>query len=123
NVLGLVQGCGPIAGRSCLSKTVSNEDLGKVFSLVAIAESILPIVTLIIFSQIFNAFLDIFAGTPYILLAAVIIIPFSVFINSRRSAPMVTQSIVNKERNYIFPKKIHPDVRNRLSPASVERTV
>ncbi|GBL96620.1 hypothetical protein AVEN_207787-1 [Araneus ventricosus] len=80
NVLGLVQGCGPIAGRSCLSKTVSNEDLGKVFSLVAIAESILPIVTLIIFSQIFNAFLDIFAGTPYILLAAVIIIPFSVFI-------------------------------------------
>ncbi|XP_055949041.1 proton-coupled folate transporter-like isoform X2 [Argiope bruennichi] len=80
NVLGLVQGCGPIAGRSCLSKSVANEDLGKVFSLVAITESILPIVTLIIFSQIFNAFLDIFPGTPYILLAAVIIVPFSVFI-------------------------------------------
>ncbi|GFW26571.1 proton-coupled folate transporter [Trichonephila clavipes] len=54
--------------------------IGKVFSFVATAEALLPVLTTIIISQIFNAFLDIFPGMPYIVLAICLIIPFAIFI-------------------------------------------
>ncbi|GIY53677.1 proton-coupled folate transporter [Caerostris extrusa] len=62
-----------------ISKVVSNDDLGKVFSFVATAESLLPVLTTVLISQIFNAFLNIYPGMPYIILAVCLFLPFVVF--------------------------------------------
>nr|XP_042895374.1 solute carrier family 46 member 3 isoform X2 [Parasteatoda tepidariorum]XP_042895375.1 solute carrier family 46 member 3 isoform X3 [Parasteatoda tepidariorum]XP_042895378.1 solute carrier family 46 member 3 isoform X2 [Parasteatoda tepidariorum]XP_042895379.1 solute carrier family 46 member 3 isoform X2 [Parasteatoda tepidariorum] len=80
NLLGLLSACAPLAARSRISKVVSNDDIGKVFSFVATAESLLPVMTTVLISQIFNAFLEIFPGMAYIVLAIFLVIPFSVFI-------------------------------------------
>lgn len=79
NLLGLLSACAPLAVRSRISKVVSNDDIGKVFSFVATAESLLPVLTTVMTTQIFNAFLEIFPGMPYIVLAITLILPFSVF--------------------------------------------
>ncbi|GFU31645.1 proton-coupled folate transporter [Nephila pilipes] len=79
NLLGLLSACASLAARSRISKVVSNDDLGKVFSFVATAESLLPVLTTVLISQIFNAFLNIYPGMPYIVLAIFLLLPFSVF--------------------------------------------
>ncbi|CAL1284793.1 unnamed protein product [Larinioides sclopetarius] len=79
NLLGLLSACASLAARSRISKVVSNDDLGKVFSFVATAESLLPVLTTVLISQIFNAFLNIYPGMPYIILTIFLILPFSVF--------------------------------------------
>ncbi|KAG8197165.1 hypothetical protein JTE90_011325 [Oedothorax gibbosus] len=79
NLLGLLSACAPLAVRSRISKIVSNDDLGKVFSFVATSESLLPVLTTVLTSQIFNVFLNTFPGMPYIVLAVFLLIPFSVF--------------------------------------------
>ncbi|GFY58802.1 proton-coupled folate transporter [Trichonephila inaurata madagascariensis] len=80
NLMGPLAPCATLAIRSRISKLVSTDDLGKVFSFVATAEALLPVLTTIIVSQIFNAFLGIYPGMPYIVLAICLIIPFSIFI-------------------------------------------
>ncbi|GFY58801.1 proton-coupled folate transporter [Trichonephila inaurata madagascariensis] len=79
NLLGLLSACASLAARSRISKVVSSDDLGKVFSFVATAESLLPVLTTILISQIFNVFLNIYPGMQYIVLAICLILPFSVF--------------------------------------------
>ncbi|KFM59247.1 Proton-coupled folate transporter, partial [Stegodyphus mimosarum] len=80
SICGLLGGCAPLAVRSRISKVVSNEDLGKVFSFVATTESLLPILATVFVSQMFNAFITTFPGMPYIMLAIFLIVPLSVFI-------------------------------------------
>lgn len=79
NLMGLLSPCASLAARSRISKVVSNDDLGKVFSFVATAESLLPVLTTVLISQIFNAFLNIYPGMPYLVLAIFLLLPFSVF--------------------------------------------
>ncbi|GBN96109.1 hypothetical protein AVEN_57806-1 [Araneus ventricosus] len=68
-----------MAGRSRISKVVPKEDIGKIFSFVAIAESLLPVLTTILLSQVFTASLEIYPAMPYIILALCMIVPIGVF--------------------------------------------
>lgn len=79
SLFGLLGGCSTLAARSRISKVVSKEDLGKVFSFVATAESLLPILTSILMSQLFTVSLQTFPGLPYIVLAGFILLPIGVY--------------------------------------------
>ncbi|KAF8764214.1 proton-coupled folate transporter-like [Argiope bruennichi] len=79
NILGSLSGCASLAGRSRISKVVSDEDIGKVFSFVATSEALLPILTTVLISQIFTASLEIYPAMPYIVLALCLILPLGVF--------------------------------------------
>ncbi|GBM78476.1 hypothetical protein AVEN_247732-1 [Araneus ventricosus] len=80
SILGCLGGCAVLAARSRISKVVSNNDLGKVFSFMASAETLFPVLMIVLISEIFNAFLDIYAAMPYIILVICLLLPFSVFI-------------------------------------------
>ncbi|CAL1284792.1 unnamed protein product [Larinioides sclopetarius] len=80
NFLGCFAGCALLAVRSRISKVVSNDDLGKVFSFMASAETLFPVLMMVVISEIFTSFLDIYTAMPYIVLAICLLLPFSVFI-------------------------------------------
>ncbi|GBM78477.1 hypothetical protein AVEN_247733-1 [Araneus ventricosus] len=94
SILGCLGGCASLAGRSRISKVVSNEDIGKVFSFVATAESLLPVLTTVLISQVFTAFLEIYPAMPYIILALCLILPLGVFAWITR-LPNISSAYVN----------------------------
>lgn len=80
SLLGLLGGLATLAGRSRISKVTSKEDIGKVFSFLTTAESILPILSTAVASQIFNASLHFYPGLIYIGLGCLLILPLGIYI-------------------------------------------
>jgi PCFT/HCP family folate transporter-like MFS transporter 1/3 len=64
-----------IAIRSKLSKLVTKDELGKVFSLLATLESITPLIASLFFTYLFKWSLNFFPGLTFEVCAALMIIP------------------------------------------------
>lgn len=79
NVAGFLGGCARFAARSRISKVACQDDLGKMFTFVSSGESLLPILTSTLMSQLFVACLDFFPGMPYITLGIFLLLPLGVF--------------------------------------------
>ncbi|KAG8197091.1 hypothetical protein JTE90_004356 [Oedothorax gibbosus] len=73
-ISGTLYGCAGIAVRSRISKLVSRQELGRVFSLLAFCESFTPVLGTISMTQIYNSSLHFYPGLPYAA-AAVFLIP------------------------------------------------
>ncbi|XP_054706589.1 proton-coupled folate transporter-like [Uloborus diversus] len=80
NFTGLLTGLVTLSGRARISKVSSKNDIGKIFSFLSSAESLVPILSQAVVSQVFNASLEVFPGLVYIVLGSFIIVPFGVFI-------------------------------------------
>ncbi|XP_055938601.1 solute carrier family 46 member 3-like [Argiope bruennichi] len=79
NLFGLLSGLATLAGRSRISKVTSKDDIGKVFSFVTTAESILPILSTVVATQIFTATIDFYPGLVYLGLGGILILPLVIF--------------------------------------------
>ncbi|XP_054706593.1 proton-coupled folate transporter-like [Uloborus diversus] len=80
NMIGVLDMLVPLAGRSRISKIVSKDDIGKIFSFLSMVESVLPSLATAAVSQIFNASLDFFPGLVYVILGAISLISVGVFL-------------------------------------------
>lgn len=69
-----------IAIRSRLSKIIHEDEIGKVFSLMATVESITPTLASIFYSSIFAASIDTYPGLAFQIAAFILFIPLIVFI-------------------------------------------
>ncbi|KAF8764218.1 proton-coupled folate transporter-like [Argiope bruennichi] len=80
NLFGLLGSLSTLAGRSRISKVSSKNDIGKIFAFLTSAEAILPIAAAAIVSQAFNATLDLYPGTTYLVLGCTMVIPLGIYI-------------------------------------------
>ncbi|XP_022256068.1 proton-coupled folate transporter-like isoform X2 [Limulus polyphemus] len=76
----ILHGTSSIAIRTRLSKMVAKDELGKVFSLMAMCESAIPVLGTVIWSQVYNNSLEFYPGLTYLVCAIVLIIPLTIFI-------------------------------------------
>ncbi|XP_067122721.1 probable peptidoglycan muropeptide transporter SLC46 [Centruroides vittatus] len=76
---GALSGMSLFAVRSRISKIVSEDELGKIFAFLSSCESLVPVVSSLLFTQIFNATIHIFPGTAYVVAASFAILPIIVF--------------------------------------------
>ncbi|XP_071038050.1 uncharacterized protein [Parasteatoda tepidariorum] len=74
---GTMYACGGIAVRSRMSKLVSKQELGKVFSLLATCESLTPVLGTISMTQIYNSSVHFYPGLAYAS-AAIFLIPATI---------------------------------------------
>ena len=64
--------------RAHFSKIVEQQELGKVFSLMSAIDSVAPMVSSILFTNLFNATMDSMPGFSFIIVAGLLVIPFFV---------------------------------------------
>jgi len=64
--------------KSFFSKIVDHKELGKVFSLIAVIDSVMPLVASAIFTTAFRATIDTMPGFCFIITGGLLIIPFLV---------------------------------------------
>ncbi|KFM81022.1 Proton-coupled folate transporter, partial [Stegodyphus mimosarum] len=79
SLLGLLSGLSTLAGRSRISKVVSKDDLGKVFSFLTSAEAVLPVLATSVISQSFNASLTFYPGLVYLVMGSLCLVPLIIF--------------------------------------------
>ena len=60
--------------RGALSKLVAQDELGAVFSVVGILESLAPIISSLVYTPIYNMTLDVFPGTVFLINAAITLV-------------------------------------------------
>ncbi|CAL1284795.1 unnamed protein product [Larinioides sclopetarius] len=80
NLFGILVSLSTLAGRSRISKVSSKNDIGKIFAFLTSAEALLPILASAIVSQTFNATLNFYAGTTYLVLGCLMVIPLGIYI-------------------------------------------
>ena len=82
--ISIAPGClgamGSIGLRTYFSKLVSVKEQGKVFSLVSTVDAIMPLLSVVFFSQIFNATMNTMPGLSFIMIAVLNFVPMLVFI-------------------------------------------
>ena len=79
------------------SKIISTNEQGKVFSLLSIIDSLVPLIAAGFFTQIFNATMDTDPGLSYILTALLLICPFlvGIWIHFRAKIPNIDVEELN----------------------------
>ncbi|XP_013779032.1 solute carrier family 46 member 3-like [Limulus polyphemus] len=80
SAFGTLNGAAPVAVRASLSKSIHNNEIGKVFSFLAVCEAVTPIVAGVVFSQVYNCSLGIFLGIVYLMSIAWLLVPLAVFL-------------------------------------------
>ncbi|XP_054724968.1 uncharacterized protein LOC129235275 [Uloborus diversus] len=80
NSVGIMDSLLALASRARVSKVVSRNETGKIFSFMSTAQTIVPIVAAIAVSQVLNATLNFFPGLIFLVFAALSTIPIGVFI-------------------------------------------
>ncbi|CAG0905324.1 unnamed protein product, partial [Darwinula stevensoni] len=65
--------------RSLITKAAANDELGKIFAMVASAEALVPIVASLVYSKLYSATLDLFIGTFYLLSSAILFLVGSMY--------------------------------------------
>lgn len=73
-----IGGMASICTRSHIAKIVDRNEQGKMMGVMAIMDTISPVVATTIFSQIFKATVENYPGTVYYVIAGLILIPISV---------------------------------------------
>ncbi|KAG0729027.1 Proton-coupled folate transporter [Chionoecetes opilio] len=63
-----------IGSRGAISKLVTHDELGAVFSVVGVFESLAPVITSPIYTLVYNNTLDVFPGTVFLISAAVTVV-------------------------------------------------
>ncbi|KAG8231948.1 hypothetical protein J437_LFUL008868 [Ladona fulva] len=76
SILSVFGGASSPIARSILSKSVPQEDLGKVFSLTASLEALTPLAASPLYSLLFENTLNYFSGAIYLLSAAIFFLDF-----------------------------------------------
>ncbi|XP_054706592.1 proton-coupled folate transporter-like [Uloborus diversus] len=79
-MIGVMEMLIPLAVLSRISKVAPQDDIGKIFAIFTMVESVIPSLSTAPVSQIFNASLDFFPGLTFILLAVTFLIPLGIFI-------------------------------------------
>ncbi|XP_054159983.1 solute carrier family 46 member 3-like [Oppia nitens] len=69
-----------IAIRSRLSKIIHEDEVGKVFSLMATVEAIAPTLASVYYSSVFGASIDTYPGLAFQIAAGILLIPLGIFI-------------------------------------------
>ena len=91
---------GPIASvgiRSHFSKIVSDRELGKISSLMAAIDSVVPLIGSFFYTYVFNATMDSIPGLSFIISGVLLVIPFAImlWVHFYTVLPDVTQHRYN----------------------------
>lgn len=73
--VGSIGGMASICTRSHIAKIVDRDEQGKMMAVMAIADTISPVIATTIFSQIFRITVDEYPGTVFYVIAGLILIP------------------------------------------------
>lgn len=79
-ICGMFYACSNVSIRSRISKLVSKQELGRVFSLLATCESLTPVLGTFLFLQIFNLSSHVYPGLIFALSAIFLLPPAMIFI-------------------------------------------
>ncbi|XP_076310146.1 lysosomal proton-coupled steroid conjugate and bile acid symporter SLC46A3-like isoform X2 [Tachypleus tridentatus] len=79
SAFGTLNGAAPVAVRASLSKSIHNNEIGKVFSFMSVCEAVTPIIAGVVFSQVYNYSLGIFLGIVYLMSIVWLLVPLAVF--------------------------------------------
>lgn len=74
-IVGCLAGLGPIAMRAYVSKIVDRNEITKIFSLLATLESIMPLISTVIFTEIFTATIKSYPSLIHHVCAAALFVP------------------------------------------------
>lgn len=92
--VGFLGGISGVAVRSRLSKLVTQDELSKIFSLLALTESLTPVFATIIYNEVYAETVSTFLGASYLLISLCLIIPAGIFIwLSKQSLPSTSDDI------------------------------
>lgn len=80
SAVGFLNGACPMAFRSKLSKTVEPDEIGKIFYVLAVFESLTPTPGSLLFTFVYNETLDTFPGAVFLVAGLIMIFPLSVFL-------------------------------------------
>jgi len=79
-VVGSMGSVTSIGMRSHFSKIVDHKELGKIFSLMSVIDSVVPLIASAIFTTVFRATMDTIPGLCFIITGGFLIIPFLIMI-------------------------------------------
>lgn len=74
SVVGIPRGLPSLAARSSASKLVKNSEQGAVFAVLAIAETMIPVVASSVYTSLYNATLEVFPGAIYVFTACICLV-------------------------------------------------
>lgn len=94
-VVGLLGGISGVAVRSILSKVVNQQEISKVFTLLALSESLTPVFSTIIFNEVYAQTLSTFPGASFVIMANFMLIPLGIFIWISRQPPLPLTRDIN----------------------------
>ncbi|XP_037029710.1 solute carrier family 46 member 3-like [Bradysia coprophila] len=98
--VGSIGGMASICTRSHIAKTVDRNEQGKMMAVMAIADTISPVIATTIFSQIFRVTVDKYPGTVFYVIAGLIFIPiFSMIWIFLRTERQTIDGVNNHETN------------------------
>lgn len=98
--IGAIGGMASICTRSHVAKIVDRNEQGKMMGVMAIMDTISPVIATTIFSQIFKHTVNSYPGTVYHVIAGLIVIPILVMTwISFRTERQIVDGINNQEFN------------------------
>jgi PCFT/HCP family folate transporter-like MFS transporter 1/3 len=95
--------------RSLLSKSFEEDEIGKVFSVLAVIAALAPVAGNPIYRQLYNSTLKTFPGAIFLLASCMMLVAclgnFIVYMKRQHLAPMVEEEEKKKEENKISVEK------------------
>ncbi|XP_023217589.1 proton-coupled folate transporter-like isoform X2 [Centruroides sculpturatus] len=79
-VVGLIGGTSTVAVNSHLSKLANENELSKIFAVLAFCGALMPVFSNIVFNVVYAQTLHIFLGTSYLMMTVLLMIPAIIFI-------------------------------------------
>lgn len=95
-----MSGFTPISARTKLSKIVSADEVGKIFSLSSTIDALIPIIGSLIYTNLFSISISTFPGLIYQFSAFVMFLSLVVIVFERIYCPVIENSSAERSREY-----------------------
>lgn len=99
-LVGSLSGFTPISARTKLSKIVSADEVGKIFSLSSTIDALIPIIGSLIYTNLFSISISTFPGLIYQFSAFVMFLSLVVIVFERIYCPVIENSSAERSREY-----------------------
>lgn len=98
-IVGLIGGTSTVAVNSRLSLLVNENELSKIFAVLALCGAFMPVFSNIVFNEIYAQTLSTYLGASYLCMTFLLIIPAGIFIWTSRQLSFSTYQGIDNETN------------------------
>ncbi|XP_023217606.1 proton-coupled folate transporter-like [Centruroides sculpturatus] len=98
-VVGLLGGTSTVAVNSHLCRLVNEDELSKIFAVLAFCGALMPVFSNIVFNVVYAQTLHIFLGTSYLMMTVLLMIPAIIFIWLNRQTPYSSYNTSDNDTN------------------------